>query len=113
MLFHKDLETEIEKGIAATLEGLVAMKSRPIHNSVKKWADRAISGAKSVVGWIRTGGKKNREIIERTENRQRIQFKNEQYKKPRKKTKSRDSTVYSTMRQTSLSGYMSLKNNLY
>ena len=40
------------------------MKTRPIHNSVKKWADRAISGAKSVVEWFRTGGKKNREIIE-------------------------------------------------
>ena len=42
------------------------MKTNPIHNSVKKWADRAIRGAKSVVGWIRTWGKKNREIIERT-----------------------------------------------
>ena len=40
---------------------------RPIHNSVKKWADRAISGAKSIVEWFRTGGKKNREIIERAE----------------------------------------------
>ena len=58
-------------------------------------------------------GKKNREIIERTENRQRIKFKNEQYKKPRKKTKSRYSTVYSTMRQISLCGFKSLKNNLY
>ena len=97
----------------AKLEGFIAMKTRPIHNSVKKWADRAISDAKSVVGWIRTGGKKNREIIERTENRQRIQFKNEQYKKTRKKTKGRDSTEYSTMRQTSLCGFISVKNDLY
>ena len=67
MLFYEDVEKEIEKGTAATLEGFVAMKTRPIHNSVKKWADRAISGAKLVVGLIRTGGKKNREIIERTE----------------------------------------------
>ena len=69
MLFYEDVEKEIEKGTAATLEGFVAMKTRPIHNSVKKWADRAISGAKSVVGWFRTGGKKNREIIERAEKR--------------------------------------------
>ena len=67
------------------------MKMRPIHNSVKKWADRAISSIKSVVRWIRTGGKKNREIIERTENKQRVQFKNEQQYK---KTKSRDNTLY-------------------
>ena len=98
MLFYQNVENEIEKRIAATLEGFVAMKTRPIHNSVKKWADRAISGAKSVVGWFRTGRKKNRKIIERVENRQRNQFKNEQYKKPRKKTKSRDSIVYSAMR---------------
>ena len=50
---------------------------------------------------------------ERKEKRQRIQFKNEQYKKPRKKTKSRNSTVYSTMRQQSLCGFISLNNDLY
>ena len=41
------------------------MKMRPIHNSIKKQADRAISGAKSVVGWFRTGENKNKEIIEK------------------------------------------------
>ena len=58
MLFHQDVEKEIEQGTAANLEGFVAIKTRPIHNSVKKWADRAISGVKSVVGWFRTGGKR-------------------------------------------------------
>ena len=101
MIFYENVVKEIEKGTAATLEGFVAMKTRPVIR------------VKSVIGWFRTGGKKNREIIERTENRQRIQFKNEQYKKPRKKTKSRDSTVYSTMRQTSLCGFISLNNDLY
>ena len=47
------------------LEGFITMKTRPIHNSVKKWAERAKSGVKLIVGWIRTGGKKNREIVER------------------------------------------------
>ena len=107
------MEKEIETGTAATLEGFVTMKTRPIHNSVKQWADRAVIGVKSVIGWFRTGGKKNREIIERTENGQRAQFKNEQHKKPRKKIKSRDSTVYSTMRQTSLCGFIPLQINLY
>ena len=66
----------------------------------------------TVVRWFRAGGKKNREI-ERAEKQQRDHFKNKQYKKSQKKTKSRDSTVYSTMRQTSLCGFISLKNNLY
>ena len=112
-LFYQDVEKEIEEGTAAKLEGFVAMKTRPIHNSAEKRKDRAISGAKSVIGWVRTGGKKNIEILERNEQRQRNQFKNEQFKKPRKKTIKRDSTVYSTMRQMSLCGFIYLKNNLY
>ena len=41
------------------------MKNRPIHNSVKKWVEKAKSGVKLIVGWIKIGGKNNREIIER------------------------------------------------
>ena len=55
MLFYQDVEKEIEEGTAAKLKGLIVMKTRPIHNSVKKWLDRAISHAKSVVGWFRRG----------------------------------------------------------
>ena len=61
ILFYQNVEKEIEQGTTAKLEGSIAMKSKPIHNSVKKWADRSISGAKSVVGWFRTGEKKNNE----------------------------------------------------
>ena len=75
--------------------------------------DKAKRGAKSIVGWIRTGGKKNREIIERAEKRQRDHFQHKAHKKPKEKTIRRDSTVYSTMRQTSLCGFISLKNDLY
>ena len=50
MLFYQDVEKEIEQGTAAKLEGFIAMKTRPIHNSVKKWAVRAIGGAKIIVG---------------------------------------------------------------
>ena len=66
-LYYQDVEKEIEQGTAVKLEEFIAMKTRPIHNSVKKWAKGAKSGVKSIVGWIRTGGKNNREIIERTE----------------------------------------------
>ena len=112
-LFYADVEKQIETSTAATLEGFVAMKTKSIHNSVKEWADTARTGVKSLIGWIKTGGKNNRDRIERNENRERRQFKNEQYKKPRKKRKGRDSTVYSTMKQQSLSGFISLHNDLY
>ena len=103
----------IKTGVALTLEVFVAMKTRSIHNSVKKWADRAISGAKSVIGWFRTGGQKNREIIEKVQKRQTDHFRHEAHKNSRKKRRKKDSTVYSIMRQTSLCGFMSIKNNLY
>ena len=112
-LLCADGDNQIETSTAATLKGFLAMKTKPIHNSVKQWVDREKLGVKSLIGWFRTGAKKNREIIERTENRQRRQFKNRQYKKPRKKNKSRDSTVYSTMKQQSLSGFIFLHNDLY
>ena len=54
-LFYADVEKEIETTTAATLEGFIAMKTKPIHNSVKQWADRAVLGGKSIIGWIRTG----------------------------------------------------------
>ena len=54
-LFYADMEKEIEKATAATLEGFVAMKKKLIHNSVKQWADRAVLGVKSLIGWFRTG----------------------------------------------------------
>ena len=64
--------------------------------------------------WIRVGGKNNKESIDRIEKRLRDYYWYEaHHKKPKKKTRSRDSTVYSTMRQTALSGFISLKNDLY
>ena len=114
MLFFWDVERKIEQGTAAKLEGFIVMKTISIHTSVKKWDDRAKSGTKSIVGCFRKGIKKNREIIEKAEKKQRDHFQHKAHKKPEKKTiLRRDSTVYSTMRQTSLCGFISLKNNLY
>ena len=61
----------------------------------------------------REGGKNNRGAIERIEKRLRDHFRHEAHKNPKKKTKGRDSTVYFTMRQTALSDFISLKNDLY
>ena len=66
-----------------------------------------------IVDWIRIGGKNNKESIDRIEKRLRDYYRHEAHTKTKKKTKRRDSTVYSTMRQTSLSGFISLKNELY
>ena len=74
----------------AKLEGFVAMKTKPIHNSVKKWADIAISGAKSVIGWFRTGGKENRKIIERAEKRQRDHFRHKARKKNKRENNKKE-----------------------
>ena len=68
-LFYNDIEKEIEQGTAVKLEGFIAMETGRIHNSVKKWAERAKYGVKLIIEWIRTGGKNNRETVERAEKR--------------------------------------------
>ena len=89
----------------------IAMKTRLVHNSVTKWAERTNSGAKSIVWWIRIGGeknrKKNRKSRETTERPLLIQSTQET-----KKTIRRDSTVYSIIRQTSLCGLYPYKEQL-
>ena len=48
-LFYQDVEEEIKHALAAKPEGFIVMKSRPIHNSVGKWAKQAKSKVKSIV----------------------------------------------------------------
>ena len=59
------------------------------------------------------GGNNNRAVLERLEKSYKDHFRHKAHKKPQKKTKGRDSTVYSTLRQMSLSGFISLKNDVY
>ena len=49
ILFYQDVEETIEHVSAATLEGFIAMKTRPIHNSVRKWAKRSTDNTTSIV----------------------------------------------------------------
>ena len=93
---------------------IIAMKTRPIHNSVKKWANWAKSGVKSILEWIRIEGKNNREVVINSERKSRAKIERPfptlgtPYQKPKKKTKRRGNTIYSTMRQTTLGGFISL-----
>ena len=59
ILFYSDVEEEIEHATAAKLEEFIAMKTRPIHNSVGEWAKQSTDKVKSIVDWIRTGGNNN------------------------------------------------------
>ena len=86
-LFYHDVEEEIEHATTAKMEGFIAMKPRPIHNSVSKWAKQAKSKIKSIVEWIKTGRKNNRAVIERVEKRHRDHFQHKAHKKPKKKRK--------------------------
>ena len=57
ILFYQDVEATIEQVPAATLEAYIAMKTRPINNSVREWAKRSTGKVKLIVDWIRVGGK--------------------------------------------------------
>mmetsp|Transcript_18530 Transcript_18530/g.20387 ORF Transcript_18530/g.20387 Transcript_18530/m.20387 type:complete len:161 (+) Transcript_18530:85-567(+) len=112
ILFYQDVEATIERVPAATLEGYIAMNTRAITNSVQQWAKRSTGKVRSIINWI-VRGTNNKEAVNRIEKRQRDFYRHEAHKKPRKKKRKKDSAVYSTMRQTALSGFISLKNDLY
>ena len=107
-LFYQDVEATIKRITATTLEAFITMKTRAINNSVRERAKPFTGKCKSIVDWIRVEGKNNTESIDRMEKRQRDFYRHEAQKKRRKKKRNRDSTVYSKMRQTALSGFMSL-----
>ena len=109
ILFYQDMETTIERVPAATLKAFIAMKTKAINNSVREWAKRSTGRVRSIVDWIRVRGTNNKEAIDRIEKRQRDFYQHKAHKKPRKKKRNRDSTVYSTMRHTALSGFISVK----
>ena len=44
-LFYQDVEKETEQATVVKLEIFIAMKTRPIYHSVKKWAERAKVGS--------------------------------------------------------------------
>ena len=71
ILFYQDVEATIERVPAATLETFIAMKTKAINNSVREWAKRSTGKVKSIVDWIRVGGKNNTESIDRIEKRLR------------------------------------------
>ena len=81
------MEEGIKHATAAKLEGFIAIKIRPINNSVNKWTQRGTNKVKSITEWIKTGGKNNIAALERLEKRYRDQFRNKGHKKLRKKMK--------------------------
>ena len=105
------MEEEIKNATAAKLKGFIIMKTKSITNSMSKWDKQATCRVKSIIDWIKIGGNNNREAIKRVEKRNRDHFRHKAHKKPRKK--GRDSTVHSTLRQTFLSGFVSLNKDLY
>lgn len=60
------LVEERENATAAKWKGfIIAMKTKAITNSVIKWAERATRKVQSRVEWIKTGGKNNKEAIQK------------------------------------------------
>ena len=113
-LFYEDIKEEIKHATAVKLEGFIAMKTRPIYNSVKKWAKRSKNGVKLIVGQIKKRGKNHREIIERVEKRQRDYFQHKPHKKPRNKENKRKGQYSLFHNETNITlWFIFIKNDLY
>ena len=81
------MEEEIQHATIAKLEGFITIKTRPINNSASKRANWAPSKVKSIIEWIKMGGKNNRAALERLEKRYRDQFRNKAHKNHGRKRK--------------------------
>ena len=118
-LFFSDLDAEIESSSAIQLESFISMKTKAINNSVTMWKYQSTHEVLPIIEWLRPY-QNNNNTINNIQKRKRNKFIHEENNKPRRKNKNnnnkrhkRDSTKHTHLKQTSLSGYVSLKTNLY
>jgi hypothetical protein len=52
-LFHDDIEKYIEQSTAKTIAIFISSHRRAIVNSVRKYADKSLKGATSIINWVR------------------------------------------------------------
>lgn len=91
-LFYQYMGEEILHATAAKLMECIAMKTITINKSVNKWADWTRSKVRSIIEWIKTGGKNNKVVLEKLEKRCRDQFRNESHTKKHER-KGKEGTV--------------------
>ena len=118
-LFFSDLDAEIESSSAIQLESFISMKTKAINNSVTMWKYQSTHEVLPILVWLRPY-QNNNNTINNIQKRKRNKFIHEENNKPRRKNKNnnnkrhkRDSTKHTHLKQTSLSGYVSLTTTLY
>jgi hypothetical protein len=75
-LFHEDIDTYIEESTAQTVAVFISSHRRAIVNSVKKYADKSLKGATSIINWVRGDNNKNDAAIIRMHKKQRNKLLN-------------------------------------
>ena len=111
-LFHPNVEEYIEESEAIHLETYVQIHTAPIMNSIKKWAENSTKGVKTIMLWFQP---ETEEGLVRIFRRQRNRLVYDAYskKKQGKKMKNKGGPGEPTWSQVSLTGFLSLQQNLY
>jgi hypothetical protein len=102
-LFHDDIEKYIEQSTAKTIAIYISSHRRAIVNSVKKYADKSLQGATSILTWVRGENTENDAAIGRIHTKQRntLLNKKKDIERPERQSQSR---------QTTIAGYFTLNN---
>jgi len=101
-LFHDDVEKYIEQSTSKTIAIFISSHRRAIINSVRKYADRSLHGATSILNWVRGDNNENDAAIKRIHTKQRNTLLH------RKETER--PVKQSQRRQTTMVGYYTLNN---
>jgi len=102
-LFHDDIEKYIEQSTAKTIAIFISSHRRAIVNSVKKYADKSLQGATSIINWVRGDNNNNDAAIDRIHTKQRntLLHRRKEIERPERQSRSR---------QTTIAGYYTLNN---
>ena len=111
-LFHPNVDEYIEESEAIQLKTYVQIHTAPIMSSIKKWAENSTKRVETIMRWFQP---ETEEGLIRIFSRQRNGLMYDAYskKKRRKKMKNKGGTGEPTWSQVSLTGFLSLQQNLY
>jgi hypothetical protein len=103
-LFHQDIDKYTKESTAQSIAVFISSHRRAILNSVKKYADTAITGTPTIIQWVR-GTNNNDEAIAKIHTLQRSRLINTSKEKERPVRQPQS-------RQKTIAGYLTLLNIL-
>jgi len=93
-LFRDDVEKYIEQSTSKTIAIFISSHRRAILNSVRKYADKSLQGATSILNWVRGDNNENDAALKRIHTKQRnTLLHRKETERPVKQSRRRQTTM--------------------